>query len=344
MQRVRRHLLLPAVMLLTAVPLAPSRAQTSCSLIYPAHRGWAIDLCASDPAIEDPMTVYLNGVERGEAALIRIYHRTDSGGSMPQVAVLYSSGFVRLKQNADPPGAPIPFGTSAILGVAYWADSETYFHNPQLESLRIKTADMPESLDLVATGSSGDFHMRFRLSLPAPTDQRTKLHVVQTATATSAVEIDQERAAQAEGFKLFQASSMYVNEGGTCSGGFVDCHDSDATRFFGVDSQEHVVAFRDLTPPSLVFGETMPLGRLLLDVLHSDDASWQGNTPSIRFRLDALPFDHTVTPQGFITATDDPNQDNVGVWLQDDLRAEQGWAAGERERVTYWVISKDYFN
>src|SRR4051794_23233450 len=102
-------------------------AQTHCSTVYPLRLGWAIDTCATDPAVSQPMQVLVDGVSVGSAVIVRIYHQAEGFAGVPQVAAFYSNGFVRLKQNADP-DPPIPFGGSFILGPAYW--SGAYYHNP----------------------------------------------------------------------------------------------------------------------------------------------------------------------------------------------------------------------
>jgi hypothetical protein len=88
-----------------------------------------------------------------------------------------------------------------------------------------------------------------------------------------------------------------------------------------------------------VFSSTAPLGDVWLDALHGDDQSWQGNTPNMRVALDALPQGGTVTPQGWISPTTDPNQDNVGLWLHDD--GATGWVAGQSDSVGYWILAQD---
>jgi hypothetical protein len=54
------------------------RAPT-CSLIYDGGNGWSIDTC-SDVSGIPTMTVTLDGVSQGEAALVRVYHQAQSGG------------------------------------------------------------------------------------------------------------------------------------------------------------------------------------------------------------------------------------------------------------------------
>ena len=316
-------------------------AQPGCSPIFNQSDGWVIEMCPTDPSVGVPMTIILNGVDQGQAAYIRFAHSSQAYPGQPQVAVIYASGFVRLKPNADP-SPPIPFGTSFILGPAYWPDEVTYYHNPQLAALTVDTSWLPDGpIRMTAVGQNGAFDVQYELTLPTPRDRQTRLHVNQTYTATTAVAIDPTRRDEAQGFKLVQFSSMFVNEGQPCAGGHSDCHDSNALRFIGNDLIRHQLPFTSQAPSTLFFTTTVPLGSTWLDVLHTDDDSWQGNTPNTRIALGALPPTHTVTVQGWISATNSPNEDNVGVWLHDDGPASQSWAAGQSESVSYWLLAQD---
>jgi hypothetical protein len=329
---------------LSCLPLLPENstvAQSDCSIIYAPGNGWIIDLCAADPSIPVPMDVLLDGNSQGQAALVRIYHRSQSDPGSPQVAVIYASGFIRLKQNADPT-PPIPFGSSFVLGPAYWSDTPAYHHNPQLYQLAVDTTWLPTGpLRMWAKGSNHDFDVAYELTLPPPRDHQTRLYVTQVYTATASITIDPSRRVESQGFKLVQISSMFINEAGTCDGGDTGCHDSDGARFIGGDLARHQVAFADVVPPSFVFSPTLPLGSTWLDALHSDDESWQGNTPNVRVALDALPDSHTVTPQGWISATVYPTNDNANLWLHDDGPASQSWASGQSDQVSYWLLAQD---
>jgi len=314
-----------------------------CSLIYQPvpPNGWLVEMCASDPFVPTPMEVVLDGVSKGNAVFVRIYHQSQNYTGIPQVAVIYANGFVRLKQNADP-SPPIPFGASFILGPAYWPDDSTYYHNPQLTRLEIDTAWLPNGpLRMQAMATNHAFDVLYDLTLPPPRDHQTRMHVTQTYTATTSVSISPNRRSEKQGFKLVQISSMFINEGGSCDGGFTDCHDVNAARFISSDLERHQVAFRTLAFPAFIFTSTLPLGSTWLDVLHTDDMGWQGNTPNVRIVLDALPRDRTITPQGWISATTDPNDDNVGLWLHDDGTASQEWTPGQRAQISYWLIAQD---
>jgi hypothetical protein len=287
------------------------------------------------------MDVVLDGSLQGEAAFLRIIHQSQGYGGSPEVAVIYASGYVRLKQNANP-DPTIPFGSSFVFGPAYWSGPGTYHHNPQLTNVEIDTRWLPTGpLRMQVEGSNGAFELSYELALPRPRDRQTRLHVNQTYTATADVTVDPSHRARSEGFKLVQVSSMYVNEGATCDGGHFDCHDSNAARFVGANLARHQVAFADVVPSAFIYSPTLPLGSTWFDALHNDNTSWQGNTPNVRIALDALPANHTVTPQGWIEDTTNPDHDNVGLWLHDDGPASQHWTAGQSAQVGYWLLAQD---
>ncbi|MBN1138802.1 MAG: hypothetical protein JXM73_19615 [Anaerolineae bacterium] len=315
--------------------------QAGCSPIY-QDTDWSISSCPTDPNVPATMSVWLDGVaQAGSAARLEVAHVTGAGTSWPTVAVLYASGYVRLKQNADP-APPIPFGSSAILGPAYWSETDSYFHSSQLTRVEIDTRWLPGGpLRLQVAGTNGAFAVAYELTFPAPRDRQTRLHVLQTYTATTGITVDPTRHAEAQGFKLVQASSMFINQGGACDDEHDDCHDSDAARFIGGDGARRQVGFGDLGPSTWVYSHTFSLGSTWLDVLHSDDASWQGNTPNLRIALDALPADHSITAQGWISATTNPDEDNVGLWLHDDGPASRSWTAGQGDQVGYWLLAQD---
>ncbi len=264
-----------------STPLPDSYAQPDCPVIYDGGDGWIIDMCYADPVVDTPMEVVLDGISQGNAVMVRVYHQSQVWPGIPQIAILYASGFVRLKQNADPSPA-IPFGSSFVLGPAYWPDLSTYHHNPQLTRLEIDTTWLPNApLRLRAEGANQDFDVAYEMQLPPARDRQARLHVTETYTATANVDIDPTRQAESQGFKLVQVSSMFINESGTCDGGYLDCHDSNVARVMGIDLVRHQTMFTDVIPSSFVFSPAVSLGSTWLDVLHTDDLGWQGNTPNV---------------------------------------------------------------
>lgn len=315
---------------------APASAQTGCRLIYPARGGWAIDLCEQDPSFGERMAVEIDGSPQGLAAMVRVYHVTTAGTTMPQVAVINASGFLRLKQNTD----PLLFGSSFVLGPGYWPSGTTYHHSPALATLEIDTSSLPRGpLRMSAGGTNHDFDVAWEMTLPVPTERQTRMHVVQTWTATAPIAIDPVRRAEAQGLKLVQVSSMFIGSG--CDGGLTGCHDSDALRLIDSALERRQLAFGSVTPGTLLFSPGALLGSTWLDVLHTDDEGWQGNTPNVRIALDTLDPSRLVAAQAFITPTTNPNHDNVNAWLADGSMEAAAWTVGESGSASYWLLAQD---
>src|SRR5437879_1915754 len=182
-----------AVLVLTAVhPAAGAQSTVNCSPIY-SGGGWAIDSCPWDPQVSATMRTRVGGISMGTASLVRISHASQAGPGTPQVAVIYASGVVRLKQNADP-DPPLPFGGSFVLGPAYWSSATTYYASPVLTDLDIDASWLPDGpLRLRAAGSNHDFAVEYEMTLPQPRDRQARLHVTQTSTTLADLSIDRSR-------------------------------------------------------------------------------------------------------------------------------------------------------
>lgn len=350
-RRKSRHLLPIALItgLIAAgtglVTATPSQATDTCNLIVPSHNGWAVDMCQSDPSVPATMAVTVDGAPKGVAALIRVYHSTANGRTQPQVAVLYASGYVRLKQNADPPGSPIPFGASAVLGPALWRSPTDYWHNPTLTSLAISTQALQSYLYLAATGTNRDLDVNYSLAVTPPTNNRTTMFVTQQARARVAIPIDPGRAAEGQGAKTAaQVSTLHIPTGAPCDGGRQLCQDIDRVRFPAANGTVRAVKLDNVARPGFLLSSPAPLGGSWLDARHSTNIGWQGNTPSLRVCFDSLPTGRDYRVQGYAAATSDPNHDNIGVWIADQTRAHLGWQAGESETVIYRLVAQDDFS
>jgi len=336
----RRSLYLAALTLgLLLTPRAgPLRATpTDCAPIY-QDAAWTISTCPDDPSVPAAMEVWLDGSRQPElAARLEFAHVTNGGTGRPTVGVLYSSGFVRLKPGADPV-PPAPFGASAVLGPAYWADG-VYHHSPTLNRVSIVTRGLPGGpLRLAISGTNADLDVGYDVVLPPPSPDRTRWHVTQRYTATAPIPLDAARLADHEGFKLAQLSTMFISQNEPCEGGGDGCHDSDGARYIAADGARRQVALADVGS-GWIFSSPAALGDVWLDALHSDDQSWQGNTPNLRLALDGMPQVGTVTPRGWISATTDPDQDNVGLWLHGD--GATSWEAGQSDSMAYTILAED---
>jgi len=339
-----------AVALIILIGLASSQA-TQDRLLYEKD-GWQIFGNDSDINVKQKMEIVLDGVSQGDMIRATVKHRSKNSG-FPEVAVIYASGYIKLKQNADPKPY-LRFGGSFVLGPAYNGTNDTseaymYNNSPQLDRLEINTSLLPKSpLIMKAFGLNRDFRVVYEMQMPTPTDELTSLHVNQTYVAKENITISQFSRQKHEGFKIVQFSSMFINEGGKCKNASchdvnaapeTDCHDSNAARYLGEVLIEK--AFRNLTLSNFMFDNPTPMTQLWLDLLHTDNESWQGNTPNLRIQLDDQYDGAIFVPQGWIQDDDCPSNDNVGLWIHDDGAASMNWSKGQEGRISYRLLALD---
>jgi hypothetical protein len=99
---------------------------------------------------EDPFEVLINGQSMGMTKLLSFAKRVSNTSRFPQVLVIYSSGYLRLKAGADPT-PPLPFGQSLVLGPAISGTSascpkKTLFFHPQLKRVAIDTSQLKQGM------------------------------------------------------------------------------------------------------------------------------------------------------------------------------------------------------
>ena len=330
-----------------------SLSQASQDKLLYEKDGWQIFGNDYDINVKKAMEVVLDGFSHGDMIRVTVKHQSENSG-IPEVAVIYASGYIKLKQNADPKPY-LHFGGSFVLGPAYNGTNDTseaymYNNSPQLDRIEINTSQLPDSpLILKASGSNRDFGVAYEMFMPKPTDELTRLHVNQTYVANENITINQTARDKHEGFKIVQFSSMFINEGGKCKNSTncsdttlaptIDCHDSNAARYMGNVLIE--TAFKNLTLPSFIFNKPVPMTEFWLDLLHTDNESWQGNTPNLRIELDSSYDGGIFVPQGWIQDDVCPSNDNVGLWIHDDAAASMNWSKGQEGRISYWLRAQD---
>jgi hypothetical protein len=287
------------------------------------------------PVNQESMPVYLNGNIQGTTYALEIGHQASSG--WPVIAVFYNTGYVRL----TPPGNP--FGTSFVLGPGYWDNAETYTHNVQITRVDIDTSLANPSGAIRMRIFARDYQpsrwplynldITYGITLPDPASAGTAILVTQSYTTARAFSISASRQALHEGFKLVQFSSMYID------GTF---HDSDGARYIDSTSAEKSINFADSGCGASVFTSPNPLSveTPWLEVQHSDDLGWQGNTPNAVARLVRPGSGTIITPQGYVTCSTNENDDNVGVWLNDDS-TPMNFTAGMTADTKYILRAQD---
>ena len=315
-------------------------AQTSCTLaaacclvlqavLIPVAcaQGDAWTWAVKDHNIGVPdVPVYINGVLAGSGDLLTVGHRVVGVASWPEVMALYASGYLRL---APPTAPPTSFGTSGILGPAYW-EADTYQHHPTLSEMRLQ-GDVHAGRELTATliGTAGKFEVGYVLTLLEPTGHQARCRVATHARCVTGLSLDAGKMGGHEGFKLAQLSSMYID------GTF---HDSDALHCVDVSGHEQ----RDLstaTGGGLLFPDPQRLFEPWLEMAHNGRSSWQGATPSIGIAVLSSTMLPQCTAQGFLAATTNPNDDNVGAWINWD-QAPLQWGVGDVVEFEHELIAR----
>ncbi len=308
---------------------------------------------------EDPFEVFVDGEPKGTTKLLAFARHVPNTDRFPQVLVLYSSGYLRLKAGADPT-PPVPFGQSLVLGPAIWDTSTSYpntklFSNPQLHRVDIYTSkinkDGTNSLLIKIMASDSKLlpgstkinpktnrimNLTWTLTLDEPSDQATMLDVAGTFEFTEDVTPDPERTAKAESVRLLQISTMYIDS---------STHDVDSFRFRNADGVITVDYGSDFAkanellpdPPSPLDPEI-----LIFDSLHTDHKGEpNGNTPCYRITINST----TGFTSGPITVRAifdlDPklnqNNDNLGLWAFQ--QPTERIVRGTKGSINYTVIA-----
>jgi hypothetical protein len=302
---------------------------------------------------EDPFEVLINGKSMGMTKLLSFAKRVSNTSRFPQVLVIYSSGYLRLKAGADPT-PPLPFGQSLILGPAISGTSascpkKTLFFHPQLERVAIDTSQLNQGgtgrmlirittsrairLRPVKRGTTNHImELTWLLTLEEPHELATTLHVAGTFEFTEDVIPDPMQTKMFESVRLLQISTMFIDN---------VRHDVDALR---LHAEEDVMTLSydsslanlllPVTPSSL--NPAMPM----FDSIHTDDAGRpNGNTPSYRIRINST-FGPTTGPimvRAFFNRSQNLRHDNMGLWAFQ--QAPASIKKGTTGNIDYTVIA-----
>ncbi|HYM46110.1 MAG TPA: hypothetical protein VES65_08135 [Solirubrobacteraceae bacterium] len=309
-------------------------------------RTWTVQrLSTSIP--QDPFQLYVDGARVGATKMVAIASRVGTTQRFPQVMVIAASGYLRLKPGADPV-PPLPFGQSLVLGPAVFGTSTSFpgkprlFFDPQLQrvsvdhagdgSLHIRISASDRNLAPNRTETNQIANLRWDLILHRPTSHETRLDVKGTFTFTEQVIPDPTRTAELQSFRLVQISSMYIDP---------QRHDVDAFRFRGQNGPVEVPLSPGQANALLPIMPTpLASNRPTLDVVHTDNAGQpNGNTPSYRIDLTTVrgPSSGPLTPRAFFNSSQDLNDDNLGIWI--DQRPPAVIPRGAHGVIAYTVVA-----
>ncbi len=218
-------------------------------------------------------------VERS-AGQLRIFH--DRGPGLAQFAALHlRDSYFRL--NAGP---GCGWGTSVILLPVFWHQGHCHHGAPVTVGWREEGSRLVLELE----GALGGLSASLSVSLSPPTDGRMVAYV--RARVVGDLALDDR---PGERFKPVMLSSMYA------SPTLWDAHSAQVGRR------------RLELPPE---GWVVPPGQLVASStfgLVGGTCRWKANAPTVRVALD-----RSLAITGWVTRSDDPNDDSVGLWAAAD--------------------------
>jgi hypothetical protein len=301
---VRLGLLFLVASLLLASDLSPERRLFEAS-------DWEV-WCASDSgAAPRFIEVSVRGGSPRRCSELRVRRRVP-GADTPQVFSI--KGIGALRPALPPPGA---FGAT-FYASGYWDCDLGLRQTLAIEALDVALdAERPGALRFAGRAAySPTLEARdFRLRLEPPTPDALRAEVAYTLEASGDVCLRSAKQLRHEGFRIARAASNYI------SGAL---HDSDGVRYAGRSGRAVCVPLANRE--DFVLGEPEGLDGSPLVLVHASDRPRPTPTVAIRF-LEPPPAE--VTPQGYVSATLDPDADNIDVWGNWDAARER-YRAGER--------------
>ena len=287
----------------------------------------------------------------GRTKLLAFAKRVPNTDRFPQVLVIYSSGYLRLKTGADPT-PPLPFGQSLVLGPAVSGTStsfpkNTLFFHPQLQRVAIDTSQLDQggtgrvliritssrsNSPLNSTTTNQIMNLAWELTLEEPRDLETTLHVAGTFEFREDVAPDPMQTRKFESMRLLQISSMFIDN---------VRHDVNALRFRR--DGDIVTLSYDPTLANLllpVIPSSLDPALPMFDSMHTDDLGRpNGNTPSYRIRISSTtgPMTGPIMVRAFLNNSRNLRDDNLGLWAFQQTPASI--KKGTTGNINYTVIA-----
>ena len=257
---------------------------------------------------------------RGNFTELKILYKGD------QVFSVKGNGYLRgvlPSSYRGPKGERVDWGTSFVLP-GYWSGG-VYHHNP-----RITRAEFGSLSDgtIVMRGAmedeKGAFQAtEFKLIFRKPSAERVEMEVRYTLQAKKNISLDADRVANHEGFKVFSFSSMNINR----------AHDAD---FFVYQAPGGKVRVPVAGADRLILQNPQPLSNGVVYLANESPSSGRYRPTTF---IQILPGSSSgnYIPQGWVARSDNPDDDNVGVWLSDD-QTKTSYRAGETITTVHAVL------
>ncbi|PSJ16059.1 hypothetical protein [Nitrosomonas supralitoralis] len=286
---------------------------------------------------EEPFEIFINGESKGKAKVISFAKRVSDTIRFPQVLVIYSSGYLRLKASSDPT-PPLPFGQSLVLGPAISGTSTSYpektlFFHPQLKRIDIDTSQLNQNIPrrvliriasyahpkrLIKRSTTNQImDLNWLLTLEETDGSTSRLNVEGTYKFTEEVIPDPYETKTFESFRLLQISTMFIDD---------VRHDVNALQLH--TENDILTLFYD----SLLVNQLLPIMprplssiQPMFDSIQTDGKTPlpNGNTPSYRIRINSITgsTNGPITIRAFFNSSQNMCHDNMGLWAFQQISA-----------------------
>jgi hypothetical protein len=242
--------------------------------------------------------VSVEGQFAGDFSELKVFHFM-SGIGFPQVFSVKGNGALR-------PALPTGKFGGTFYTTGYWDSDSGFIQTMPIVGLdvRLHPADSTilqfiGQISNMCSLEASDFTMNV---YPASLDS-FRVDVSYNLVASADFRVDAARQAQHEGFRIARIASNFISE---------DVHDSDQASY--TDTAGNEIRTDLVNETGFVFADSIslpPMGELELHLVHTD--SLPRNTGTLILRFSEPPIEE-ITPQGFVTYTVDPADDNVDLW------------------------------
>lgn len=211
----------------------------------------------------------------------------------------------------------------------YWRTQDILEQNMQIVRLDIRLDPRNNRLLRLrgkAVNGSSFKTTNFTLQFYPPTAKLVKVKVAYTLFALEDFTVSELRQEEHQGFRIARIASNYESAG---------THDSDQARY--IDEQDRAVCFSLQNRDGFFWPDPLPMGKPTMWLIHSDSLPRNTPTLSIAYRK---PRRGQITPQGWMTHSEDPDDDNVDFWGNWD-HAKLSYEKGEKiGRFVYILNAK----
>lgn len=291
-----------------ALLLAPQACHAACNVYDNGE--WAVCGVADTGPNPKLITVSACGVPKGTWSELSVYHEVPGIGC-PQVFAVRGSGYLR---GVLPGGA---WGT-AFLTTGLYVEPEVYVQATEITDLNVcvypgdpHTLVMTGNADTKDDGGNVYLHAQsFALKLSAPTPYSVRARVSYDLVAARSFSIDTSRQSEHQGFRVAQFRSNFID--GT--------RDSEAALYRNTNCEWPRTPF--FNEDRFVFTQPLPMADEYLYCIAS------GTKPTCALQINSPPYGQCI-PQGWIAHSDDPNDDNVALWMNWE-GASASYSAGEK--------------